>query len=97
MCEEFLAAQLDLPMQSAHGGEFSSQVSGSAGRWLLQRSGGSIRSLQLQRIVGAQLCLRRLQNKSWAIFVAEHVLCKSSSAEHVLYHFCVDIVIIKQE
>ncbi len=40
MCEEFLAVQLDLPMQSAHGGEFSLQVSGSAGHWLLQRSGG---------------------------------------------------------
>ena len=29
MSEEFLAVQLDLPMRSAHGGEFSSQVSSS--------------------------------------------------------------------
>jgi hypothetical protein len=35
MCEEFIAVQLNLPMRSAHGVEFSLQVSGSAGRWLL--------------------------------------------------------------
>ena len=59
MSKEFLAVRLDLPMRSAHGGEFSSQVSGSAGHWLLQRSGGSARHWQLQRSVGAQWCLRR--------------------------------------
>ena len=59
MSKEFLAVRLDLPMRSAHGGEFSSQVSGSAGHWLLQRSGGSARRWQLQCSVGVQWCLHR--------------------------------------